>query len=142
MTSSWVPPHAATESESEFLRRVLKSIDYWFIDCATDDAADNPRKLLTSRLAAIDHADHPDDADAELDPVIELLGAELHRLQHCHARAAVLTRGGFRHDGVHVKAVHRHHTVLHYDNDKLGFLLPLAFIESVQQLPRSISERS
>ncbi|MFC9434765.1 hypothetical protein [Nocardia sp. NPDC057030] len=142
MTGSWVPPHAVLESESEFLRRVLKGIDHWFVGGATGPDPGEPRKLLASRLAAIDQADHPDDEDAETDPVLELLGAELHRLQHCHARAAVLTRGGFRHDGVRVKAVHRHHTVLHYGNDEFGFLLPLSFIESVQQLPRSISERA
>ncbi|MFI6041904.1 hypothetical protein ACIA8C_09735 [Nocardia sp. NPDC051321] len=138
-----MPPQDATESEPQFLRRVLKGIDHWFVGGATGDDPGDPRQLLISRLAALDHASgHQDDEGAETDPVVELLGTELHRLQHCRAQATVLTRGGFRHDGVRVKAVHRHHTVLHYDNDKLGFLLPLAFIESVQQLPRSISERT
>ncbi|WP_433664754.1 hypothetical protein ACQPW1_22945 [Nocardia sp. CA-128927] len=143
MTGPWVPPQAATESEPEFLRRVLKGIDHWFVGGATGEDPGDPRQLLTSRLAALDHpASHPGTEDAEPDPVVELLATELHRIQHCHAQASVLTHGGFRHDGVRVKAVHRHHTVLHYDNDSFGFLLPLAFIESVQQLPRSISERN
>ncbi|WP_327097163.1 hypothetical protein OIE68_46135 [Nocardia vinacea] len=70
-----------------------------------------------------------------MDPVLEVIGTELHRLRRLDAIATVVTRGGYRHDRVRVGAVHRHHTVVHHNTDTPGVLLPLTFIESVQQLP-------
>ncbi|MGO4612965.1 hypothetical protein AB4305_03305 [Nocardia sp. 2YAB30] len=122
-------------SELEFLRRVLQGIDRWFDAALTPDDLNHSRGLLRDRLAALDAALEPADPDDRSggDPVIEVIGAELHQLRRDHACATRVTRSGYLHQHVRVRVVRRHHTVLDSDTHPT-VLLPLRFIESVQPL--------
>ncbi|WP_433622096.1 hypothetical protein [Nocardia sp. CA-120079] len=85
---------------------------------------------MRGRLLALDTAG-PRAADPAPDPVVEVIGTELHRLRRRDSIATIVTRGGYLHEQMRISAVHRHHTVLHRHPDEPGVLLPLAFIESV-----------
>ncbi|MFF3228872.1 hypothetical protein ACFYV7_39190 [Nocardia suismassiliense] len=122
------------ESEPEFLTRVLKGIDRWFTD---DSNLDQARQLITGRLHTLTtQPGHPADTDPD-DPILELVATELHRLRRADATVTIRTRGGFSHHDLRINAVRRHHIVVHYvhHGDCPGFLLPLAYIESIHPLP-------
>ncbi|MFX0575090.1 hypothetical protein [Nocardia nepalensis] len=135
MSGPRLPWQVRVDTEGRFLRRVLEVIDAGLVDDTNLDDLHQVRELFNHRLVTLsDASNRAEDGDA-VDPVVEVIGAELHRLRRLDAIATVVTRGGFRHDRVWVSAVHRHHTVVHHDTGDPGVLLPLAFIESVQQLP-------
>ncbi len=62
------------------------------------------------------------------DPAVTV---ELHRLRLSRTPVTLTLRGGHRQDGVHIAAVHRHHTVFHRDGRGEQVLLPLRFIHAV-----------
>ncbi|MFI6218754.1 hypothetical protein ACIBCD_42660 [Nocardia brasiliensis] len=134
MTGPWPPVAADAESESEFLTRVLTSINTRPPDhCLVDEVSEQ----LASRLCALGERPAHDAGSEPVDGWLELLAVELHRLRRDQARVTFCTRGGFTHHDLHVVAVRRHCVLVrdsaHTNNP--GFLLPLAYIESVHAQP-------
>ncbi|MFI6213281.1 hypothetical protein ACIBCD_14930 [Nocardia brasiliensis] len=134
MTGPWPPATADTESETEFLTRVLTGINTRPPDHPLVDALS---EQLTNRLCALGNRPAHDAGSEPADGWLELLAVELHRLRRDQATVTFRTCGGFTHHDLHVVAVRRH-CVLVRDSardDGPGFLLPLAYIESVHAQP-------
>ncbi len=134
MTGPWPPATADTESETEFLTRVLTSINTRPPD---HTRLDELSEQLTHRLCALGERPAHDAGTEPANGWLELLAVELHRLRRDQARVTFRTRGGFTHHDLHVVSVRRH-CVLVRDGahtDGPGFLLPLAYIESVHTQP-------
>lgn len=134
MSGPWPPAAADTESETEFLTRVLTGINTRPADHCLVDARS---EQLTNRLCALDNRPAHDAGTEPADAWLELLAVELHRLRRAEATVTFRTRGGFTHHDLRIASVRRH-CVLVRDSthtDGPGFLLPLAYIESVHPQP-------
>ncbi|WP_433194400.1 hypothetical protein ACQP1G_37435 [Nocardia sp. CA-107356] len=123
------------QTQIRFLRHVLDRLDTLMRDAAPWDGLRRLRAVIAQRVTVLADTDATDDdghgGGESADPVIALITIELHRLRRCGSAATITTRGGHRHDRVHVAAVHRHHTVLHRLGGRDRVLLPLRFIEAV-----------
>ncbi|WP_433621027.1 hypothetical protein [Nocardia sp. CA-120079] len=117
---------------------LLDRLDTLVREAAPWDGLRRLRQTIAQRVAELTDPDtdtgddgHGGSGGEAADPVIVLITVELHRLRRCGSVATITTRGGHRHDRVHVAAVHRHHTVLHRLGGHDRVLLPLRFIEAV-----------